>query len=126
MYSKDTINNIKYNLEELSSIEKQKKYWFSKSSKIVSSYSELYEMITDDITYKVVNVGLKGIDSFSELVELFKELLNALENYEEPSFFSSDMDIINDEKWKKIVHLAKRVYTLWCLNEEKIFYYLVR
>lgn len=108
---KTDIKNIYLDILELSSIEKQKKYWLNNDPENISSYVEVMCRLFDDNHFDIFVDKTARQEGMSEKVvfELDK-LRQLLNDYEEKE---ADEAIINDPNWKIIVMQAKKVIEEW-------------
>lgn len=108
---KTNIKNIYLDILELSSIEKQKKYWLNNDPENVSSYVEVMCRLFDDNNFDIFVDKTARQEGISEKVvfELGK-LRQLLNDYEEKE---TDEAIINDPNWKIIIMQAKKVIEEW-------------
>lgn len=105
-------NNIYSAIESISDIEFQKKAWFDKSSKYVSSFNEVINILYDDCLFEDF---IKEFDSGKSNSEFYKELSQLdemIENYN-PAF--DEKEIIVDPKWHQIVKQAQKIIRIWDL-----------
>jgi hypothetical protein len=98
---------------EISDIEFQKKIWFTEFEKIFSSYAEIMCRLFDDNQYECFiekyTTPLGYPLSFQKKLYEFRDKLN---NYNKEDN-KSDLEIINDPKWREISKLAKSIITEW-------------
>jgi hypothetical protein len=107
------ITSIYTTIIELSDLDLQRKLWLNQENNtgLISSYSELMCSLFDDLyfDYFVENEVSKIDLPNSAIVEL-RKLRELLNGYDEKS---SDVEIINDPEWKKVVEQAKIVIKEW-------------
>lgn len=113
---KKIIDNIYERIVELSDLSLQRKLWLNENNNtgLISSYVELMSSLFDDFNFDDFVDGYASKVGLSENVifELAK-LRKMLNNYDEKE---SDLEIINDSEWKKIVKQAKVVVKKWSLT----------
>ncbi len=105
-------------IEELSSVDLQKKMWLNQNNDTgcISSYAELMCSLYDDCLLELVlkKAMEKYGHSNNALNELYK-LDSLLNDYEEPyrNGYIDDELIIKDSNWQVIVRQAQRVLANW-------------
>lgn len=107
------LESIYFRLIELSDLVLQRKLWLNQNNDtgLISSYSELMNSLFDDFNFDdfidqtVYQIGFPD----SDVLELNK-LRHLLNSYSEKE---SDIEILNDNEWEKVVKQAKIVVNNW-------------
>lgn len=107
------LESIYKDIEEISDIELQKKLWLDTDNTTgrISSFADVINSLFDGNAFEyflekeAISFGLDE-DLVFELISL-KDMLN---NYCEKS---TNLEIINDPKWKVIVDKAAKIIKLW-------------
>jgi hypothetical protein len=105
--------NIYSDIEELSDKSFQEKVWLGKNDKYVSSFVEVMCRLFDDNRFEDEfwkEENLQGLNFTPQLLMELKLLKEMLNSYEEKP---TDIEILNDPKWDKIIAQAKKVKSLW-------------
>ncbi|MBS1690053.1 MAG: hypothetical protein JSS96_15090 [Bacteroidetes bacterium] len=103
--------NIFYAIKNVSNIEMQKLAWLGKSPKIVSSFSEVYNVLYDDFDFEDYIKYYESKHSSDNLLMQMKRLDIMMSNYNPPDSASWVDDLILlDPKWIEITKQAKIVY----------------
>lgn len=115
--TKNEINNLwKKNIYEavkdISDIESQRMIWLGKNADYESSYDEYMMALYDDFSFNdfILESNWRNTGLSQHLLAELKNLDVLLHLFNKNR---SDIEILNDLEWHKIVKQAKEVITVW-------------
>lgn len=102
-------------IKNVSDIERQKYLWSGKSTKFISSFTEVVIVLYDDFDFEGYIEYLEQTNSDIELLVLMKELDGLISLYIDITIdlnIEDDMQILIDDRWIEITNKAKYLYDL--------------
>ncbi|MBC7425381.1 MAG: hypothetical protein H7321_02500 [Bacteroidia bacterium] len=110
---KERIDNIYNKIAELADLNLQRKLWLNEENNtgFISSYVELICSLFDDFNFAdFIDITAPKIDLSNTFFSELNKLRDLLNKYHEKE---SDLEIINDPEWRKIVEQANIVLKMW-------------
>ena len=102
--------NIYSAIRNISDFNYQRKSWFGKSARHVSSFSEMVNILYDDCFFEDFMMEYSFVKGNSEFYLELKQFDELIENYN-PTY--DEREIIDDPKWHQIVNQAQIIMKIW-------------
>src|SRR5690606_40978374 len=103
--------NIYNSIRDFSDIDKQKKLWLGRDKKYSSSFDEDISLLFDSFCFEEFIDSLESEkEEYGILIKELKIFKKMLNNYKKKN---SDIEILDDLEWHKIVNKAKLIIELW-------------